>query len=63
MTQDEALRRAAFQQMTVGAGSSGSETMSTGFNQVDMDMDMDMDTDESSEGSNSSPNAGAMAWM
>lgn len=63
MTQDEALRRAAFQQMTVGAGSSGSETMSTGFNQVDMDMDMD--TDESSEGSNSSPNAnaGAMAWM
>ncbi|KAJ6110639.1 hypothetical protein N7486_002874 [Penicillium sp. IBT 16267x] len=61
MTQDEALRRAAFQQMTVGAGSSESETMSTRFNQ--MDIDMDMDTDESSEGSNSSPNTGAIAWM
>ncbi|KAJ5673052.1 hypothetical protein N7507_002179 [Penicillium longicatenatum] len=65
MTQDEAQRRAAFQQMTAGAGSTGSETMSTGFNQVgmDMDMDMDMDTDESSEGSNPSPNAGTTAWM
>ncbi|KAJ5992321.1 hypothetical protein N7451_008045 [Penicillium sp. IBT 35674x] len=61
MTQDEALRRAAFQQMAVGAGLSGSETMSAGFNHVDMDMDMD--TDESSEGSDSSPNVGAMAWM
>ncbi|KAJ5765430.1 hypothetical protein N7520_004989 [Penicillium odoratum] len=61
MSQDEALRRAAFQQMNAGAGSTGSET-STGFNQ-DMDMNMDMDTDESSEGSNLSPNVGGMAWM
>ncbi|KAJ5641706.1 hypothetical protein N7490_005706 [Penicillium lividum] len=59
MSQDDALRRAAFQQMNAGAGSTGSET-STGFNQ---DIDMDIDTDESSEGSNLSPNVGGMAWM
>ncbi|KAJ5919777.1 Ribonucleoprotein LSM domain eukaryotic/archaea-type [Penicillium verhagenii] len=61
MAQDEALRRTAFQQMPTGAGSSGSETMSTGFNQ--MDTDMDMDTDESSEGSNLSANVGVTSWM
>lgn len=49
--------------MGTAGGSSGSETMSPGFNQMDMDMDIDMDTDHSSEGSSSASNMGVMGWM
>ncbi|KAJ5094233.1 hypothetical protein N7456_010094 [Penicillium angulare] len=65
MDQEEAVRRAAFQQPTAGPSSSAIETMNAGPNRVemDMDMDMDMDTDESSEGSNSNVNMGVRAWM
>lgn len=58
---DDMLRRQAF--MGTAGGSSGSETMSPGFNQMDMDMDIDMDTDHSSEGSSSASNMGVMGWM
>lgn len=55
------LRRQAF--VNTAGSSSGSETMSPGFNQMDMDIDVDMDTDQSSEGSNSTPNMGVVGWM
>ncbi|KAJ6021795.1 hypothetical protein N7540_007299 [Penicillium herquei] len=63
MNQEDAIRRAAFEQMAVGTNSSGSETTSPGFNSMDMDMDMDMDTNESSPGSNPASNPGSMTWM
>jgi hypothetical protein len=58
---EDMLRRQAF--VNTAGSSSGSETMSPGFNQMDMDIDVDMDTDQSSEGSNSTPNMGVVGWM
>jgi len=61
MSQDEIIRREAFERMNSVASTSGSDTMSPGFNQ--MDVNMDMDTDESSEGSNTMASIGAAGWM
>ncbi|KAJ5574368.1 uncharacterized protein N7459_008795 [Penicillium hispanicum] len=63
LSQDEIIRRQAFKQMNPTGSSSGSETTSLGFNQMDTDVDMDMDTDQSSEGSNPASKIGVMGWM
>lgn len=61
MSQDEIIRREAFERMNSVGSTSGSDIMSPGFNQ--MDVNMDMDTDESSETSNATANMGAVGWM
>ncbi|KAJ5234857.1 uncharacterized protein N7469_004025 [Penicillium citrinum] len=61
MSQDEIIRREAFERMISVGSTSGSDTMSPGINQ--MDVNMDMDTDESSEGSNTMASIGAAGWM
>lgn len=63
MCQDDALRYEAFGRNNSVGSTSGSESTSPGFNQMDMDMDMDMNTDETSESSNSAANNGVVRWM
>lgn len=59
LDKDGLLRQQAF--MTSAGSASGSETASSGCNQ--MDVDMDMDTDQSSDGSNAGSNMGVVGWM
>ncbi|KAJ6131417.1 hypothetical protein N7523_001877 [Penicillium sp. IBT 18751x] len=58
--QENLIRRHAF--VNPAGSSSGSETMSPGFNQMHLNMDVDMDTDQSSEMSNSASNVDVMGW-
>ncbi|KAJ5184828.1 hypothetical protein N7491_007303 [Penicillium cf. griseofulvum] len=62
-TQEDLLRRQAFNQMS--SGDTSSESNSPGSNQMaDVDMDMDMDSTSGSDGVNQMPKnwVGGMAW-
>ncbi|KAJ5834510.1 hypothetical protein N7447_000536 [Penicillium robsamsonii] len=65
LTQDDLLRRQAFNHMS--SGDSSSESNSPGSNQMgaDVDMDMDMDSTSGSDGLVQAPKkwVGGMAWM
>lgn len=64
-TQEDLLRRQAFNQMS--SGDSSSDSNSPGSNQMgaDVDMDMDMDSRSGSDGLDQAPKnwVGGMAWM
>lgn len=63
LSQDDVMRRQAFEQLNTTSSSNGSEATTSGFNQMDTDIDMDMDTDQSSDDSNMAFKAGVVGWM
>ncbi|KAJ5888273.1 hypothetical protein N7495_008314 [Penicillium taxi] len=67
ISQEDYLRREAFQQTSSTGSLNSSETTSTTFGQIDTDMemeiDMDMDTDSSGESSNTAPKMNVPGWI